>query len=108
VVVETDGSIEQVDSLKSAYEGAAGTDLDVFQHTFDDALRHPGILARQAGLAALADECRRCRLVKVCGGGQYTHRYRAGSGFRNPTIYCHDQQRLIRHIAGRLTEAAAV
>jgi uncharacterized protein len=108
VVVETDGSIEQVDSLKSAYEGAAGTGLDVFQHTFDDALLHPGILARRAGLAALADECRRCPLVEVCGGGQYTHRYRAGSGFRNPTIYCHDQQRLIRHIAGRLTEAAAV
>lgn len=107
VVVETDGSIEQVDSLKSAYEGAAGTDLDVFRNTFDDALHHPGILARQAGLAALADECQRCPLVKVCGGGQYTHRYRAGSGFRNPTIYCHDQQRLIRHIAGRLTEAAA-
>jgi uncharacterized protein len=107
VVVETDGSIEQVDSLRSAYDGAAATGLDIFRHSFDQALGHPGVTARQAGLAALADECRRCPVVRVCGAGQYAHRYRADAGFRHPTVYCRDQQRLIRHIAGRLTEAAA-
>ncbi|MGK5631363.1 FxsB family cyclophane-forming radical SAM/SPASM peptide maturase [Streptomyces sp. URMC 123] len=106
-VVETDGSIEQVDSLKSAYEGAAATGLDIFRHSFDDALAHPGIAARQAGRAALAPVCLRCPLVEVCGGGQYPHRYRAGSGFRNPSVYCADLQRLIRHVAARLAAAAA-
>ncbi|MGI5470850.1 FxsB family cyclophane-forming radical SAM/SPASM peptide maturase [Streptomyces sp. CA-132043] len=106
VVVETDGSIEQVDSLKSAYEGAAATGLDVFRHTFDDALRHPGVAARHAGAAALAPVCRACPLVRVCGGGQYAHRYRRGSGFANPSVYCADLQRLIRHAAGRLAGAA--
>lgn len=104
VVVETDGSIEQVDSLKSAYDGAARTGLDVFGNGFDDALRHPGIAARQAGTAALAQECRACPLLTVCGGGHYAHRYRAGYGFTNPSVYCADLQRFIRHVARRLAE----
>ncbi len=105
VVVETDGSIEQVDSLKSAYPGAARTGLDVFRHTFDEALRHPGVAARQAGAASLADQCRACPLLRVCGGGHYAHRYRAGHGFRNPSVYCADLQRFIRHVASRLAAA---
>ncbi|MGW7364663.1 radical SAM protein [Streptomyces sp. NPDC054841] len=107
VVVETDGAIEQVDSLKSAYDTAAATGLDVFRHTFDDALDHPGIAARQAGAAALAAECRACPLLTVCGGGHYAHRYRAGDGFTNPSVYCADLDRLIRHVAGRLAGATA-
>ena len=106
VVVESDGGIEQVDSLKSAYEGAAGTGLDVFRNSFDEALHHPGVAARQHGRAALSAQCRRCALVDVCGGGHYAHRYRHGSGFANPTVYCADQQRLIRHVAGALYRAA--
>ncbi|MFE0513411.1 FxsB family cyclophane-forming radical SAM/SPASM peptide maturase [Streptomyces sp. NPDC058964] len=102
VVVETDGSIEQVDSLKSAYEGAARTGLDVFRHDFDEALRHPGVGARQAAATALAGGCRACPLLAVCGGGHYAHRYRAGSGFRNPSVYCADLQRFIRHVAARV------
>ncbi|MFD8673753.1 FxsB family cyclophane-forming radical SAM/SPASM peptide maturase [Streptomyces seoulensis] len=104
VVVETDGSIEQVDSLKSAYDGAAETGLDVFRHDFDQALAHPGVAARQTGLAGLAARCRACPLVAVCGGGHYAHRYRAGSGFDNPSVYCADLQRFIRHVAARLAE----
>lgn len=112
-VVETDGTVEQVDSLKSAYEGAAATGMDVFRHSFDDVLSHPGVAARQAGLAALSATCRSCPLVAVCGGGHYAHRYRAGAGgtaagdFRNPSVYCADLAHLIRHIRTRLTATAA-
>ncbi|MFF4703644.1 FxsB family cyclophane-forming radical SAM/SPASM peptide maturase [Streptomyces sp. NPDC001288] len=106
LVVETDGSVEQVDSLKSAYEGAARTGLDVFRHPFDEALRHPGVAARQAGPAALAAACRACPVLTVCGGGHYAHRYRAGHGFRNPSVYCADLERFIRHVAGRLAADA--
>ncbi|SES36634.1 uncharacterized protein SAMN04487983_10462 [Streptomyces sp. yr375] len=107
VVVETDGSIEQVDALKSAYQGAAHTGLDVFRHDFDEALRHPGVAARQAGTASLADRCRSCPLLQVCGAGHYAHRYRTGHGFRNPSVYCADLQRFIRHAATRLAEAGS-
>lgn len=105
-VVETDGSIEQVDSLKSAYEGAAETGLDVFRNSFDEVLAHPGVAARQAGLAALGPACLACSLVTVCGGGHYAHRYEAGRGFRNRSVYCADLAYLIRHIGSRLAAAA--
>lgn len=106
VVVDTDGAIEQVDSLKSAYEGAPATGLDVFRNAFDEALEHPGVAARQLGMAALSDACRACPVVRVCGGGNYAHRYLAGAGFRHPSVYCADLERLIRHIALRVRAAA--
>lgn len=98
VVVETNGQIEQVDTLKSVYEGAAGTTLHVSRDPFEAALLLPQIAARQIRGLALADECQECHLRQVCGAGHYTHRYRSGSGFRNPTVYCHDLQRLITHV----------
>jgi uncharacterized protein len=102
LVVNVDGSYEQVDTLRSAYPGAVETGLNVFVHDLDEALRHPAITARQVGVAALSGTCRSCTLHRVCGGGYYPHRYRPGSGFRNPSVYCADLRRLITHAAGRL------
>lgn len=102
VVVDTDGAIEQVDSLKTAYSGAPETGLNVFHHTFNEALDHPGIAARQIGTAALSDQCLSCPVVGICGGGNYAHRFDARNGFRNPSVHCADLERLIRHIADRL------
>ncbi|MFF8469618.1 radical SAM/SPASM protein FxsBH, inactivated beta-hydroxylase extension form [Streptomyces griseus] len=117
VVIETDGQLEQVDSLKSAYEGAAATGFDVFRNTFDEVAAHPGVRARQLGLAGVGETCRRCPVVRSCGGGLYTHRYRSGSapadsgGFDNPSVYCADLAALIRGIEERTaaaTESPAV
>ncbi|WP_405509798.1 radical SAM/SPASM protein FxsB, inactivated metallohydrolase extension form [Streptomyces cyaneofuscatus] len=111
VVVETDGQLEQVDSLKSAYEGAAATGFDVFTHSFDEVAAHPGVRARQLGLAGVSETCRRCPVVRSCGGGLYTHRYRSPGGFDNPSVYCADLAALIRGIEDRTaaaTESAAV
>ncbi|CAO5159344.1 FxsB family radical SAM/SPASM domain protein [Frankia sp. AiPs1] len=102
VVVETDGAIEQVDALKSAYHGAAQTGLHVDRDDFDVALRHPGIVARQIGVAALGAECMKCSIHRICGGGYYPHRYRPGSGFRARSVYCPDLFALITHIGRRL------
>lgn len=102
VVVETDGSIEQGDALKTTQEGMSATGLRVADNSFDEALGHAGIRARQLGLAALAPKCRRCDIVSVCGGGLYAHRFRAANGFANPTVYCPDQLKLIQHLRVRL------
>lgn len=101
-VIETDGAIEQVDSLKSAYAGACSTGLNVLTDPFDAALRHPGVVARQIGAEALSEACRECPIHQVCGGGHYAHRYRPGEGFRNPSVYCADMQVLIRHVRRRM------
>ncbi|GLY50576.1 FxsB family cyclophane-forming radical SAM/SPASM peptide maturase [Lentzea sp. NBRC 102530] len=103
LVVETDGSYEQVDSLKAAYEGAAATGLNAFDHPLDDVLALPGVTARQIGADALSDTCRRCKFAEVCGGGLYSHRYRPGTGFLNPSVYCADLYALISHVERRVT-----
>lgn len=104
LTIETDGSIEQGDVLKVAGPGMAATGMHLATHSLDEAATHPGIQARTGGLAALADQCRRCSLVRVCGGGHYAHRYNDdGSGFRNPSVYCPDLTKLINHIRDRMT-----
>ncbi len=102
IVIDTDGSLEQVDTLRSAFPGASATGLNVFAHDFDAALAHPSVIARQIGLAALSDTCMQCAIHQICGGGYYPHRYQARSGFRNPSVYCPDLYKLIRHIQRRL------
>jgi uncharacterized protein len=107
VVVETDGSYEQVDSLKAAYDGAPETGLNVFDHTLDVVAIHPGILARQQGIDGLCQTCQQCPVVSICGGGLYTHRYRASTGFANPSVFCADLLKLINHISSHLPEEAS-
>jgi uncharacterized protein len=102
LVFDTDGSIEQVDHLKSAFEGAPGTGLHIQTDALDAVLTHPSIVARQRGLRALSATCLSCPVHRVCGAGLYSHRYRPDTGFRNPSVYCADLRRLIEHIRARL------
>jgi uncharacterized protein len=102
IVIDTDGSMEQVDTLKSAFPGAPATGMSVYAQSFDDALTLPAIAARQIGTRALADSCLACPVLEVCGGGYFPHRYRPGSGFRNPSVYCADLRYLISHISRRI------
>lgn len=99
VVIEASGAIEQVDTLKATFHGASHTGLHVLRDSFDQALRLPEIVARQTGLSGLCQSCRECRIRLVCGGGLYAHRYRSGTGFANPSVYCPDLMRLIDHIS---------
>lgn len=103
VVIDTDGSLGQVDSLKSAYAGAAETGIDIFTDSLDAALYHPDVVGRQMGVQSLGSQCRSCELVRVCGGGYYPHRYSAGS-FSHPSVYCADLQFLIDHISASIGE----
>ena len=102
VVIETDGSIEQEDTLKVAYDGATATGLHVARDALDAALLLPQIVARQIGARALSAPCRVCPVRAVCGGGLYSHRYREGTGFLNPSVYCPDLLALISHIRDRV------
>ena len=102
VVVESDGAIEQVDALKSAYQGACATGLDIRHHDLDAVFDDPGIVARQLGLGALSRTCLQCPVHRVCGAGHYAHRYDPATGFRNPSVYCQDLRRLIDHVRDRV------
>jgi len=102
VVIETDGTIEQVDTLKIAFAGAPATGLHVARDPLDAALRLPQVAARQIGKRALCAQCRTCAIHEICGGGMYSHRYRSGSGFANASVYCPDLMALICHIRDRI------
>ena len=97
-VIETDGRIDQADSLKSTYNGASATGLHISRDSLDVALLKPGMVARQIGIRALPGHCRACRVLRTCGGGHYAHRYRPGTGFLNPSVYCPDLLKLITYI----------
>lgn len=102
VVIQTDGSYELVDSMKSVYDGAAATGLTIFDNDLDDVSRQPAVAVRQLEENELCSTCRACRFKQACGGGYIPHRYKRGTGYLNPSVYCRDLQKLIAHIQGRM------
>jgi uncharacterized protein len=103
LVIDTDGSWEQADSMKTAFDGAPATGMRVQSHAVDEVAAHPGVAARYGGLGALCATCRMCPVVRVCGGGLYAHRYRSGTGFGNPSVYCADLMELIGTLTAKVT-----
>jgi uncharacterized protein len=101
VVIETDGSIEQTDALKITFPGAAATGFSVLAHSLDEMLQDPATAAASFG-NELSAICRSCPVLAGCGGGLYPHRYRSANGFDNPSVYCHELERLVRYIDGRI------
>ncbi len=77
-VIETDGSYEQVDSLKVTYDGAAGDRTERLQRRARCGGPPSRIVARQQGLDGLCQTCQECPVVTSCGGGLYAHRFRSG------------------------------
>jgi uncharacterized protein len=98
VVIETNGDIEAVDSLKSTFEGAARLGLNVRDNDLDEAAAYLAAKSRQMGLAELSAACRQCPILGVCGGGDLPTRYSRDRGFDNPSVYCADLQKIIGHI----------
>lgn len=103
IVIETNGRVEGVDSLKSAFNGATNLNFDIFRHSFDVVARHVAVQSRQRKANGLCKKCQTCQVVDVCGGGYLPHRYSSERGFDNPSVYCSDLEKLIRHIHATLT-----
>jgi uncharacterized protein len=108
LVIETDGSWEQADSLKTAFDGAPETGLDIFSHSVDEAAASAGVVSRQGGLAALCRTCRECPIVQACGGGLYAHRYSVENDFDNPSVYCDDLKKFVPEVIARVPGAAVM
>ncbi len=98
IVVETNGEIEGVDSLKSTYDGATKLGYNVFDNDFDVVATHFAVRSRQLGAKALCEKCQQCAVVDVCGGGYVPNRYSSERGFDNPSVYCADLEKVIRHV----------
>lgn len=102
LVIETDGDIEAVDSLKICGERFTKSGANIRHNGFDDALATPlANLFNQSG-KKLCKKCEACPIKSVCGGGYIPHRYSSNNGFDNPSIYCRDLFKFIVHIQNRV------
>jgi uncharacterized protein len=102
LIIETNGDIEPQDSLKSCGDGFTKTHLNVKQHELEEIFEHQLFKMCLDGQQILSQKCQSCDIVNVCNGGFITHRYSQLSGFDNPSIYCKDLEKLIRHISGSI------
>jgi radical SAM/SPASM domain FxsB family protein len=98
IVVSVDGSIENTDVLKIVGTEGRVLDLNVARNSFDEALLRSEIQLRQGGVSSLCDECQKCPIVTICGGGYFPTRYKRSTGYLNPTVYCKDLTLLLRGI----------
>jgi uncharacterized protein len=97
-VIETNGDIEAVDSLKVTYPEATKLGMNIFTHSFDDIFESSKVIERQQKWQYLSKVCQECNLVKVCGGGYFPHRYSKENQFQNPSVYCSDLKKIITTI----------
>jgi uncharacterized protein len=106
LVIETDGSWEQADSLKTAFAGAPETGMNIRTHAVDEVAALVGLASRQGAISELCRTCRECEFMRACGGGLYAHRYSSENGFDNPSVHCDDLKKLIPMVIVRSPEGA--
>lgn len=106
-IIETDGSVSKNDTLKSSFDGAdrfSGA-WSVTSHRLSEVFKTEEFVRYHASQQPSSAICKACPQLSVCGGGMPLHRWKDQTGYDNPSIYCHDQRSLIRHIKYRLAEA---
>ena len=104
VVIETDGSINKNDTLKST-EDAADTFASrwsVLTDSLVDVVTADEFVSYHEAQRPTSRICAACPDLNVCGGGMPTHRWRNDNGLDNPTVFCADQRLLIARIREHL------
>lgn len=103
-IIESDGTLTKNDTLKSSFSGA-----DRFNHKWSvhrdrlsEAFETPEFQEYHAVQNPTSVECQHCEYLKICGGGMPLHRWKEGTGFNNPSVYCTDQKIIIQKIIGLL------
>jgi uncharacterized protein len=112
LIIDTDGSVKKNDTLKSSplgdgFEEQWSVHKDELQAIASSAVFQDYHRAQRPTSAI----CATCSHLKICGGGMLTHRYKEGSGYDNPTVFCADQKFLIGrmedHIGRHMASVAA-
>jgi len=104
LVVDTDGSVNKNDTLKSAFEAADrfGQPWTILTHSLSEIARSSEFETYRLAQLPMAHECLTCQDLTVCGGGMPAHRWSRDSGFASPSVFCTDQRRLIEHMRSHL------
>lgn len=108
MVVDSDGTLHLVDSLKTTREGMTDLGINVFQvqrYGIEEAAQIMRAKIKRLGMTALAEQCRACPVKHLCGGGYYPMRYDEANPqgpFNRAPIYHPDYLRLINHIVATM------
>jgi uncharacterized protein len=99
LVIESDGEIQAVDSLRVCKNEITSSPYNVTDNELDDAFQDKLIqLYYSAHSSSLCSTCQNCSIHRICGGGFLPHRFSSKNDFDNPSIYCNDLKTMIRHV----------
>lgn len=106
LVIDTDGSIQKNDTLKSTYSTADKfkSPWSVLHHRLSDVINNEDFKTYHVAQRPTAAACASCPVLHVCGGGMPAHRWSAEREFDNPTVFCADQQLLIERMRAWTSE----
>jgi uncharacterized protein len=96
-IIDTDGSISKNDTLKSSHDGADRFEerWSVFAHRLSDIARSSVFMEYVHDQKPTNRTCQACCFLDICGGGMPLYRWRDGSGYDNPSVYCDDHKMVI-------------
>jgi uncharacterized protein len=105
VVIDTDGSITKNDTLKSSYKGADrfSNNWNIHTDSLIKILDSSEFVIAHKLQRPTSSTCLSCPELQVCGGGMPLHRWKTGSEYENPSVYCHDQLYIINKIKAMLS-----
>jgi uncharacterized protein len=104
LVIDTDGTVKKNDTLKSSPLGD-GFDASwaIGTNSLAEIAASPEFVAYHRAQRPTASACLSCPLMKVCGGGMVTHRFKEETGYDNPTVFCADQKHLVARMQYHLS-----
>ncbi|HFR4149046.1 TPA: radical SAM protein [Bacillus cereus] len=102
VVVETDGSIEPLDVIRTCGNGMTRLGLNVITHNIEDIHKTELFQMCVRNQELLPEKCLQCPAYKVCGGGYMPHRWSNNRGFKNSSVHCTELLEVIQHISNTI------
>jgi uncharacterized protein len=103
LVIETDGSIETIDTLRICGNGFTKTKYNVLKNELSTIFEEFKLAQLYYNAHEnLCETCSNCTLESICGGGYLGHRYSNRNEFDNPSIYCKEIVEIICHIQNQL------
>ncbi|NJM79463.1 MAG: hypothetical protein HC854_07360 [Flavobacterium sp.] len=104
LVIETNGEIEPIDSLKACGQEFTKTNKNIKENDLEAIFNSSlGNLYFNESMK-VCSQCKDCPIFEICLGGRLVHRFDKKNGFDNPSVYCEDMVKFICHIQNRLLD----
>lgn len=107
LIVETNGDLEAVDTLKSCKEGITLTETNIHNNEIADIFLEKNISLYYNSHQHLCTTCQQCDKRHICGGGYLPHRFSKKNGFNNPSVYCNVLKQIIAIVEKDMERTAA-